>query len=97
LYIYIIEIKATSLADLTPEERHHRIREFKLSLEPFAHMLTRIYTIMPHPGYIIKDDGQFELRPYLPEWQKKIDEVIKERDEYIKENFPEFYNQSQSS
>jgi hypothetical protein len=92
-----MEMKAIALANMTPEERHARIREFKQSLEPFAHMLTHIYTIMPHPGYLIKDDGQFEPLPPQPEWQKKIDEISRERDRYVKENFPEFYTETPSS
>jgi hypothetical protein len=67
-----MEIKAAPLASLTPEERHYRIREFKLRLEPFARMLADIYTIMPHPGFLIKNDGQFEPLPPLPEWQNKM-------------------------
>jgi hypothetical protein len=92
-----MEMKATSIANMTPEERHYRLREFKLSMEPFARMLADIYTIMPHPGYLIKGDGQFEPLPPLPEWQKKIDEVTRERDKYVKSNFPEFYNEPQPS
>lgn len=92
----MITLSATSAAAfMTNEEKADRHRQLKLSVEPFAHMLAHIYTIMPHPGYIIQD-GTFELLPPLPQWQERIDKIIEMRNEYIKDNFPEFYTEKTS-
>lgn len=75
---------------MTPEEISIRRRQLMQALEPYNKMLTRTYSIMPSTGFIVKD-GAFERLPPLPEWQKRIDDIIKMRDELIKSNFPEFY------
>lgn len=83
-------ITATALMD--ERERYYRHREMMACLEPFTQMLAHIYTIMPNPGYVIDlTNNTFEPLPPLPEWQEIIDKVIEMRNEYIKNNFPEFY------
>lgn len=77
---------------LSAIEKVNRWKEFKLAMRPWADMLYKIYSIMPHPGYIIKD-GVFEPLPPTPEWQEKIDLINRERSKYILEYFPEFYNE----
>ena len=73
-------------------DRVKRINEFKEAMRPFGEMLYRVYLYMPHPGYTLKE-GILELNPPLPEWQNRIDEIKKECDKYIKDYFPEFYNE----
>lgn len=77
---------------MTQEEKSIRHQELIKSLEPFAQMLTHIYTIMPHPGFKMTETT-FEPLPPQPEWQNKIDKILEMRDEYIKTNFPEFYTE----
>lgn len=79
---------------LNAVEKVRRLSDFKLAMESFTHMLYRIYTIMPHPGYIMNfNTGELEPPPPLPEWQCLIDKINEMRDEYIKTNFPEFYKE----
>lgn len=81
---------ATALMD--EREKYYRHREMVACLEPFTQMLAHIYTIMPHTGYIMDLKARtFEPLPPLPEWQERINKVIEIRNEYIKSNFPEFY------
>lgn len=76
------------------KERAYRHCQLVQALEPFGQMLFHIHSIMPHPGYIVDISmSSFEPLPPLPEWQKRIDRVIKMRQEYIKDNFPEFYEE----
>lgn len=83
-------ITATALMD--EHERYYRHREMIACLEPFTQMLAHIYSIMPHPGYIMDfKNNTLEPLPPSPEWQERIDYVMKIRNEYIKSNFPEFY------
>lgn len=82
----------TVTALMSDEEKSFRYREMRKSLEPYNQILAHIYTIMPHPGYVIDlFSGAIEPLPPLPEWQKRIDKVTEIRNEYIKSNFPEFY------
>lgn len=81
---------STATAIMSDQEKAYRRREMMQCLEPFGKMLFHIYSIMPHPGYIMQD-GMLEPLPPLPEWQQKIDKVIEMKNEYIKSNFPEFY------
>lgn len=77
---------------MSDEEKSFRYREMRRSLEPFNQILYRIYTIMPHSGYVIDlASGAIEPLPPPPEWQKQIDKITEIRNEYIKSNFPEFY------
>lgn len=79
-------------AEYTPEEKAMRRRELYLCTEPFRQILTHIYSIMPCPGFVVDlETGSFTPNPILPEWQKQIDRVIEMRNEYVKTNFPEFY------
>jgi hypothetical protein len=76
------------------EERYYRYRQMRQSLETFAQMLCHIYSIMPQQGYVVDSTtGAFESLPPLPEWQERIDKVIEMRNDYIKINFPEFYEE----
>lgn len=85
-------ITATALMD--KKERAYRYRQMRQSIEPFGKMLCHIYSIMPMQGFIVDlATGAFESLPPLPEWQKQIDKVIEMRNEYIKSNFPEFYEE----
>jgi hypothetical protein len=85
---------STATALMDKEEKHYRYRQMRQALEPFGKMLYHIYSIMPCQGYILDlKAGTFEPQPPLPEWQERIDKVIEMRDEYIKLNFPEFYEE----
>lgn len=63
-------MKAAAHLNMTPEEKSIRRKELLQSLEPFAQMLTHIYTIMPHPGFKITEAG-FEPLPPSHEWQEQ--------------------------
>lgn len=83
-------IRATAL--MNEQEKDYIYREMRAALEPFDRILSDIYAVMPHSGYIVDlANGTFEPLPPLPEWQKRIDKVIEMRNEYIKSTFPEFY------
>ncbi len=76
--------------EYTPEELSNIRRAAEPYIDEFAKRLAYIYTIMPHPGYVI-NNGVLEPLPPLPEWQELIDKVVKTRDDTLKSNFPELY------
>lgn len=73
------------------EYRARRHRELQAALIPFRRQLAAILTIAPHPGYAVIN-GRFDQLPMAPEWQAKIDDVLRTMREYVKINFPEFYD-----
>lgn len=75
---------------VTNEELSRKRREAQPYIDYFSQHLYRIYSIMPHQGYII-NNGVLETLPPLPEWQMLIDRVIEMRDETLKSKFPELY------
>lgn len=81
-----------AIAVMDEHELRQRREEFYYSIQPFTKWLTHIYTIMPSPGYVLRDGVWEPLQP-LPEWQELIDKIIKMQKEYIKNNFPEFYKE----
>lgn len=79
---------------LTDRERSERHRQFQRDMEPFTQELARLYNLAPCAGmkYDLKT-GEFEALPLAPEWQERIDRVIKYRDEYIASSYPEYQQQ----
>jgi hypothetical protein len=70
-------------------ERKHR--QLLNDLQYFVVALTRLHEIMPAPDLILDlKTGEWE-REIKPEWQERIDKILNAKNEYVKDNYPEFY------
>lgn len=64
--------------------------EFQKAMQPFNDMLKKVVERIPVSGLAINmDTGEMRLMPLPNEWQKKIDFIIEERNDFVKRNFPE--------
>lgn len=74
-----------------PKYRERRYREFIDCMKPFAQMLYHAHLYSRPTMLFHLDTG--ELETILDERsQKAIDHIMNERNKYIKESFPEYYN-----
>lgn len=66
----------TSVASYNPYEIEQRRKQFHYDMQPFAQMLYKLYAWMP--AKMIVNFETKELTDIIdPEWQAKIDEVMK--------------------
>lgn len=82
-----------SQAMYTPEERAKRYRELMYCLQSYNDMRIHVLLYAPHPGYMLDyATGEMIQLPYDEKTQSYLDKVKKMEGEFVKFNFPEFYN-----
>lgn len=74
-----------------PRYLERRRMEYLSDMKYFSDTLFKIHSIMPcHKRFFF--NGTFEQ--HIPEeWQKLIDKVMEQKNEFVKSHYPEFYDQ----
>lgn len=67
-----------------------RMEQVKRDLQPFTDALTKIIEKMPVSGFSINvKTGEMKSLPPPHEWQKRIQDILDARNEYIRTRYPE--------
>lgn len=70
------------------EKRH---RQYQHDMEYFAGWLVKIVNVMPPPLRLYHyDTDEWEVTND-PLWQRRIDNILQKRDEFVEKYYPEFY------
>jgi hypothetical protein len=83
--------KCSQLALNNPEYLSRRHREMREAIEPYIQLMQRLHERMVPKFCINIETG--ESFPIIDEgWRAEIDHVQKAMHDYVRANFPEFYN-----
>lgn len=80
-------MSAISIQD--PRYLEKRNMAYQYDMKMFSEMLLNVYSKMPPLKRISKNNDIEDV--ILPEYQEKIDEIMKKRNEFVRTNYPEFY------